>query len=270
MRVFIVLKKFIFISIACCLFFKPIQVFSADYDEDDTEIMMNGENPFADTRFCGFEKFKQWFSLKEKQQSKIDEKNEKNFKNALAFYLNYKFKNEQTFDEALKLSVEGAQNACPKSMELLGTLKVEKGDNAPDAEKKKYYNDAFSWYVISFWMHIIKEVKLKKNVVIPSKIISNLENLTKKSGFCQKRINYFNYLNKNKEFVLDLLKYSDKQTFYKYIVRIVHNMYANYMQDCFFVDRKFFVFTFNILDWALSLKNGLMDNKKNVKDLFNV
>jgi hypothetical protein len=77
----------VFFHFNCFLsFFKPIQIFATDYDEDDTEIMMDAENPFAHTQFCGFEKFKKWFDLKEKQQQKFDEKDEKNYKNAFKLY----------------------------------------------------------------------------------------------------------------------------------------------------------------------------------------
>ncbi|MDP3531923.1 MAG: hypothetical protein Q8S31_01355, partial [Alphaproteobacteria bacterium] len=228
---------------------------------------MDTDNPFEDTRFCGFEKFKQWVGLKGRQQKKIDEQNEKKFKIAQKTYLEYKFKGIGTLNDAKHLLMEGAQNACPKSMEWLGILKVELGDNAPDAEKQKYYNDAFSWYVIAFWMQIIKYIKTNEGVVIPSTIISNLEILTKKYGFCQKRINYFNYLNANKKFVLNLQKSSDKKIFYRYIMHIAHNMYDNCIfgdstfEDSFFYDRKFFVFIFNVFDFVSNLKNELKDNR---------
>ncbi|MDP1723333.1 MAG: type II toxin-antitoxin system YoeB family toxin [Alphaproteobacteria bacterium] len=245
------LKKFLFISIVSCLFFKPIDVFSADYDADDTEIMMNDENPFADTRFCGFEKFKEWCSLKDNQRKKIDEKNEKKFKNALALYLNYKFKNEPTFDEALKLSAEGAQNACPKSMELLGTLKVEKGDNAPEEEKQKYYNDAFSWYVIAFWTQIIKEIKLNQTITIPKTIVSRLENLSKKTGFSEERINYFEFIAKNILFFKSSVESSSKGEFYSRFIYVLQHLCANMIRN-FFPDRKLSVFTFNVFNWGIT------------------
>ena len=258
------IKKFLFISIICCLFFKPIHVFSADYDEDDTEIIMNAENPFADTQFCGFEKLKQWFGLKEKQQKKFDEENEKKFKIAQKVYLEYKFKGIGTLDEAKSLFMEGAQKACPKSMESLGTLKVEQGDNAPEEEKQKYYNDAFSWYVISFWMQVIKEVKLNQIIRIPTTIVSKLENLVKKSCFCKKRILCFDYIKNFEEkhigSVLLSIENINKSFFDARFFNVAYYIGTSFLH-AFPCDRKLTIFTINLLNWKLYLSDKRLKSK---------
>lgn len=260
------LKKFLFISAICCLFFKPIQIFAVDYDEDDTAIMVNAENPFVDTQFCGFEKLKQWFGLNEKQQKKIDEQNEKNFKIAQQVYLEYKFKNIGTLEEVKRLFMKGAQNACFKSMQWLGMLKEELGDHAPEEEKQKYYNDAFSWYVIAFWMEIIKEIKINKIIKIPSVSISKLEILTKKSGFSQKRLNYFELLKiKINGYIYNVNRI--KNSFFYSRLDHVMDCMCNVLHETFPYDKKITLLTINVIKFLSTAPE--VSIKKNTERILN-
>ncbi|MDP3532524.1 MAG: type II toxin-antitoxin system YoeB family toxin [Alphaproteobacteria bacterium] len=245
-------KKVYFFIVLSCLFFKSVDCFATIYDVDDTDIIINdNENPFADTRFCGFEKFKEWFGFNAKKKNNIDAENLEHLKNAVSLYMKYKTSNEKALlYDATCLLKDGAQNGCPKSMQWLADLKVEQGDNAPDEEKEKFYNDAFSWYIISFWMQIIKEVYINQEITLPLPIISKLETLIKKHKFSKNRLNHFNEI-KTKMICFPLTLFShEKKNFYSRLSFICYHICLNYKNNNFFADKKLSIFVYNFLEWV--------------------
>ncbi|MDP1724146.1 MAG: type II toxin-antitoxin system YoeB family toxin [Alphaproteobacteria bacterium] len=110
----------------------------------------------------------------QEKRKKIEQNNKKRLLNAIILKDN---ENLLDYEEALKANIK---NGCYNSMFFLGKLIEEKGDaEINPIEKQKHYAEAFSWYMLSYWIAASmagNQEELEKNIKSPYEKLMNFIN----------------------------------------------------------------------------------------------
>jgi Txe/YoeB family toxin of toxin-antitoxin system len=170
------LKKLLFVLTIYCFSFAPFQAFSTLYDDPEViELKDPNNTQLFDTKAFGFEQLKTWWHAKPKKRKQMDAQNENRLKSAISKRLN------KQNEDANQLFKEGAENGCPHSMYWLGLIE----------EQNKNNNQAFSWYMLSFFVQMIKADSGPKGIQACQKVFMNLDKLLEMPSFCEQKKVYY-------------------------------------------------------------------------------
>ncbi|MDP3533160.1 MAG: type II toxin-antitoxin system YoeB family toxin [Alphaproteobacteria bacterium] len=167
------------------------------------------------------------------KRTKIEENQNAKVKEALTL----KIQNDLSGYETLLQ--ENIQNGCHKSMVLLGQILEEKGDAETNInEKHKLYVDAFSWYMLSFWIEASKGVTTSTIMKRPRSSYEKLSTIIKKKeGFTKSHLDAFKNIDIDNDLEKSLNLPVDTN---KFLYKIIYLSNVTMRLMRLFVDFKFF------------------------------